>query len=585
MSRSSLAHREHASLNDILGSHGTWITRVRWASPSLSRQQPWASSLPRQPIRQQQVRPVLPDGHLRFQFYVYGNDGKLVQEWMSLQDVQDLLLDNFVSLSPWRGPTYYSPAGSPLGRPARPEDGIQGIVATVQQVVSSEVAQKRQEPPTFPPNLTDQSAESMEIPEGILQNLFSFPQSLTTAATTQWHLPPTLTTPQTTSYLPTTFPWSVDTESTSDEPPATATNTDVITDMTTTSPDPDSVEDLVAVGSQIPSQNTKRPLTNDRWNSRFPVWSSQPEEVKDDDNSAALNHDPEPTVDYHSSPGWLSETVLPSSNEVTHDVGITTWNRFGDSGQESDEGMTTLKEESYDDSSSTVSASQATTAAAADDHRLTTKVDKEDHLLTTLTGLYAQSYASGNPSKFPSLTTLTIGSMQETTKTQPDLQTDAPTVSPFQSTYFDVATDFFLEDHQSTFTSEAPTTLAQTEAQTLTTVRMSPTVYFPTRADASSATDKVPEPEASSTTTDEPTDTPATTEPSQTAAAASDGPSNTQSITTTITFLALTSATHQNRRVLTISSQKMNRTLHIPRGIRTPSVASCIRTLVSVKHP
>ncbi|XP_053627561.2 uncharacterized protein [Cherax quadricarinatus] len=484
---------------------------LRWASSPLPRQLLPASLLPRQqlPSRQHLARPIIPDGGRKFQVYVYGEDGQLAQKWISLQDIQDLLL----ALGPHgtgQGGSgcvnFYNRTGelTPVSQPrpslpTRPQDNIQGVIAIVQQVVSSEVAQSQQQPPVFPANLTENSGESIEIPETILHNLLSIPHHLTT----QWQFPSTFT-PSLND--PSTLPQAESTATTSDQP--------TTTDITTTFPEvttvPDTTGEVLTIElSDSGSQVLKLP-GNDRWNSRFPGFD--PLFVEEDEGNSSTRQDLEPTNDYHSNPSDLLETVIPSNNEATPDGGFTLWNyttSVADAAQEPGE-TTTLHDGNFDYDISTVVASTTDKLHQVtydeNNNLLSTRIDAEDPLLSTLTDLYAQSYNNDNPPQ-PLNVALTTSNLdqetlaiqhnfesdtiannldqvstatqhsfesdfttndlvQETTTTQHYFETDSSTHSPFQSAFIDFATNVFLDNTQMTLISETPTTIIPIETQT-----------------------------------------------------------------------------------------------------------------------
>ncbi|XP_042211641.1 uncharacterized protein LOC121859049 [Homarus americanus] len=479
---------------------------VRWESPSLSRQPFLASTLPRQPLEvlsgtlQQagqlvnRVRPIIPDGHRRFQFYMFGGDGQLVQRWMSLQQVQDLLLER----GPYGGEgsgavggvALYSAGGelTPIserhpGLPTRPDDNIQGIIDTIQQVVSSEVIQNKQQPPTFPPNLTDHSGESIKIPDTILQNLLNVSHHLTT----QWQFPTT---------TPPPYTQPVDTDTTASEQSAAIT---LATEVSSTTQEV-IIGEEPTIRQPVGFRVTNKPLSNDRWNSRFPAWTEYSAEV--DEKDPMTRDDLEPTDDYHSSPVGLTETIIPSVSELTPDAGLATWNYTSGAseGGQDTSGTSTLSNVQPDEVSSTETTTtttiitrpqQVTTTLEEDNDLLTTKINPEDPLLYTLTDLYAQSYTNPKPSQPPSITTTTDLPVPETTTTQPHYETDTTTFSPFQSAFFDFVTNFFQEDSQSTFTTEPPTA-AVTQTDYITSVPETSTYTSPTPDREQTATIKLP---------------------------------------------------------------------------------------------
>ncbi|XP_045583362.1 mucin-4 [Procambarus clarkii] len=510
-SPASLADSSHSNPSAVLG----------WASP---RQPLEASSLPEQQLpdrlrSEHPERPVIPDGLKRFQFYVYGVDRQLVQKWISLQEIQDLLFElgplgegsacvNFQ----FQTGGELTPISQPRpSLPSRPEDSIQGVISTVQQVVSSEVAQNHQQPTNFPADLTQPSGESMEIPEAILQNLLSFPHHLTTP----WPSPSTVT-PVTD--VPSTLPQTAYTGSPRDQPVTTvfpsaftqasttgsprnqsATTTTATTITTTITPEASTtLQDIITrevFVTEAPDgvdQTTNRP-NNNRWNSRFPGWNEQSLEVEEGESST--RHDLYLTDDYHSRPGGLSETVIP--NDVTSNS-LNVWNYIGNaSGDAQDSsGMTTLSAGEVEEDSSTVSAFttnnplQVTITTEENSNLLTTKLDRGDPLLLTLTDLYAQSYSSDESPQPTSLTTTVNGPVREATAIQHRVETNASTLSPFQSAFMDFATNIFLEDSETTHMSEPPITETLKDTQTTSSIRTQPPPFV---ASVYSATERATE--------------------------------------------------------------------------------------------
>ncbi|XP_063598626.1 uncharacterized protein LOC134775098 [Penaeus indicus] len=180
--------------------------------------------------------PTLPDGHKKFQFYVLDESGQLVQEWLTLQEIQvrdsesgeeeirtlegtveegrrgtrlrrincffpqDLLIRV--------GPIFRFEGEASGPSTDSPEDSIHQVIASVQQVISEEFAHTQRLPlaphpsrsPLGPSNSSHNDSsfqatgESIDIPEAILHNLMSHPYF-----TTSWLTPPTTRPEETTA--------------------------------------------------------------------------------------------------------------------------------------------------------------------------------------------------------------------------------------------------------------------------------------------------------------------------------------------------------------------------------------------------
>ncbi|XP_047478404.1 uncharacterized protein LOC125031567 [Penaeus chinensis] len=144
--------------------------------------------------------PTLPDGHKKFQFYVLDESGQLVQEWLTLQEIQDLLIKV--------GPIFRFEGEASGPSTDSPEDSIHQVIASVQQVISEEFAHTQRlplapHPSRSPPGPSNSShndssfqanGDSIDIPEAILHNLMSHPYF-----TTSWLTPPTTRPEETTA--------------------------------------------------------------------------------------------------------------------------------------------------------------------------------------------------------------------------------------------------------------------------------------------------------------------------------------------------------------------------------------------------
>ncbi|XP_042858826.1 mucin-17-like [Penaeus japonicus] len=384
-------------------------TRFRWRDPYN-----W------QPVLERDIAvPALPDGHKKFQFYIQDENGQLVQEWFTLQEIQDLLI-RF-------GPIFRHEGEAAHPSTDSPEDSIHQVIASVQQVISEEVAQTQRlpvsllpsRPSSSPPSdslLSQAVEESIDIPDGILQNLKNHPYFMTS-----WVTLPT-TRPEET----TTNPWLPEGEEHSEDveeviealevnqgvtEAATATLPEVfdvqgeavtenaITDMasnefivtedasaadvTADSVDlnaisdsgetksdsqtvaPTGVEDTTVSG--MPGRGsestvadyetttppaTQRPLF-DRWNSRYPAWTAFP--ARDTPTTVAIpSYDLEPVDDYNSSPVGLSGVEKPADEEVKVEFGFTTWNYPGEHDEAMDGMSTTTEHENLREDSTTM---------------------------------------------------------------------------------------------------------------------------------------------------------------------------------------------------------------------------------------
>ncbi|XP_068211663.1 uncharacterized protein [Palaemon carinicauda] len=271
----------------------------------------WSGQYSRLPHRERgSAIPLIPEGHRKFQFYLYGPSGQLIPTWLSLQQIQNILLavdpkeelnSLVISTAGTDGVTTLSP---------RPEDTFQHVIASVQQVISSEVAQN-QDQQVIPTTLADPYGESLSIPEVILQNLMALQQH-----TTPWVSSGTAK-PMTTSDAFSTLGMleSLSTESTTMESATDQLPGDGIfwTADGTNSPEFDPMDKIPAA---------LKPLI-DRWNSRFPSWDSS-NSVNETVAGLDKNGETETTDDYHALPPNVSETIIPMDNEIHDEITETT---------------------------------------------------------------------------------------------------------------------------------------------------------------------------------------------------------------------------------------------------------------------
>ncbi|KAK8375839.1 hypothetical protein O3P69_008527 [Scylla paramamosain] len=312
---------------------------------------PWQHESPSRQVR----LPLLQDGEQRFSFYVYGSNGLLQEATLSLHQVQAMLLE----CSPYRGVHGENTRSSseldpailprPHRAPARPSSNIHGVVATVQQMVSSEAAQTQGTSSSAPSAHTDKSEESMEIPEDMLQSLHNVPEHIAT----QWQFLSTFSPPT----------------------PTTASTT-----TTTTTLNPTSVPAAATATTASPSGESEEAIKPNRGNNLLPTQSSA-QEGTIDEGYEITTQNLETTEDYHSSPEVQSvDTVIPSGSTTTSEAPGTATDEM----TESPSGAR--------DSSDATTLPPTSTAEDEDGEGKQEGKTSEDTLLSTLTDFYAESY-------------------------------------------------------------------------------------------------------------------------------------------------------------------------------------------------
>ncbi|XP_066971594.1 uncharacterized protein [Macrobrachium rosenbergii] len=270
----------------------------------------WSGQYSRLPLQERgSAIPLIPEGHRKFQFFLYGSSGQLIPTWLSLQQIQNILLavDPKEELNKLTALTSENDGATTIT--PRPKDTVQDVIASVQQVISSEVAQN-QDPQIVPTTLADPYGQSLSIPEVILQNLMVLQQH-----TTPWQSSGTIQPITASEFSPTLgLLEPVNTETTT---PESVTDTLFANGGSETTIGTSST--LLDPADKIPP--ALKPLI-DRWNSRFPSWDpSNPDNeiFADSDKNSTI----ETTDDYHALPPSLSETIIPMDNEI-HDEGMGT---------------------------------------------------------------------------------------------------------------------------------------------------------------------------------------------------------------------------------------------------------------------
>ncbi|KAK7077810.1 hypothetical protein SK128_025829 [Halocaridina rubra] len=415
----------------------------------------WSGENSRLPLQQRgSAVPIIPDGHKKYQFYLYGPQGQLTLHWLTLQQVQNLLL----AMDP-RGEMYHMipqmdrETPTPSANQSRPKDTVQQVITSVQQVVSDEVAQNQNQP-NSPQNLNGTTGQSMEIPEVILQNLI-----LLQHFTTPW-------------YAPFTGQTSGPSENLNTE----SATLEAVTDITVTTPEiytaDSSTDNFTNVASVDDSLTTVlRPLM-DRWNSRFPIWSmlANEEENGEDEKTNELDT----TDDYHSLPSDASETVIPSSNGVQVDVGGATSSNY-----ESEAAVDVHNKPEIDisgsqsvDKENSVLQSSAVDSIAHDQD-LSDSVG-EDLYQTTLGSIYGNTMITSKPEFAASSDSLDRDPNNFTNSLQPE----TTTLSEIQSAVINIATNL-LDENIQTIIATRPLPTEEYLAQTVTENPFEITTFIP----------------------------------------------------------------------------------------------------------
>ncbi|MPC37723.1 hypothetical protein E2C01_031213 [Portunus trituberculatus] len=325
------------------------------AESARSSRLPWQHESPPRQVR----LPLLQDGEQRFSFYVYGRNGLLQEATLSLHQVQAMLLE----CSPYRGlygentrsSSELDPAlhPSPQQPPARPSSNIHGVVATVQQMVSSEAAQTQgtsSSSSSTPSANNDQSEESLEIPEDMLQSLHNVPEHIAT----QWQFLSTYS-------------------------PPTPTTT-----VTTTTLNPTSVPVAATTTTAAPSGESEEVIEHNKGSN---LLSRRPSAQEGTTNEVyeITTQNLEATEDYHSSPEVQSvDTVIPSGSTTTTSEAPAT----------AEDEVTEITESpsgGKNSSEATTMLPMSTNEYEEGNGKQEAKTS-EDTLLSTLTDFYAQSY-------------------------------------------------------------------------------------------------------------------------------------------------------------------------------------------------